>query len=55
MLVGKLAMLDSRGCVFLSIFVLAERVVMLRLMMMVRGRMVVNSRLVMMLARWMRR
>jgi hypothetical protein len=48
-------MLVSRSCVLLGIFVLAERVVMLGLMMMMRRGVVVSGRLMMMLTRWMLR
>jgi hypothetical protein len=44
MFVRKLAMLVSRSCVLLGIFVLAERVVMLGLMMMMGGGVVVSGR-----------
>jgi len=47
-LVSRLAMFMSCSCVLLRIFVLAERVVMCRLVVMVRGGVVVSSRLVMM-------
>jgi hypothetical protein len=43
MFVSELAMLAGRSCVLLSFFVLAECVVMLRLMMMVRGGVVVSG------------
>jgi hypothetical protein len=45
--------LMSRSCVLLGIFVLAERVVMLGLMMMMRRGVVVSGRQMMMLMRWM--
>ena len=44
MSLGKLAMFVSRSCVLLGIFVLAERVVMLGLMMMMRCGVVVSGR-----------
>jgi len=44
MFVCEFAMLVSRSCVLFGIFVLAERVVMLRLMMMMRRGMVVSGR-----------
>jgi hypothetical protein len=44
MFLSELAMLPSRSCVLLGILVLAERVVMLGLMMMMRRRVVVSSR-----------
>jgi hypothetical protein len=53
MLVGKLAVLLSCRCVLLGLFMLADRVMVLRLMMVMRGRMMVSSRMVMVLARWM--
>lgn len=53
MLVGKLAMFQSGRGVLFGLFVLAERVMMLCLMMMVRGSMVVTGRVVMMLTRRM--
>jgi hypothetical protein len=53
MFVSKLAVFVSRSCVLLCFFVLANCVVMLGLMMMVRGGMVVRGRKMMMLTRWM--
>ena len=53
MLMGKLAVFQSRCCVLLGLFVLTERVMMLRLMVVMRGGMVVTGRPVMMLTRWM--
>jgi hypothetical protein len=53
MLLGGCAMLVSRGGVFLGIFVLADLVMMGRLMMMMRGGVVVSGRLVVMLTRRM--
>jgi hypothetical protein len=44
MFVSKLAMLMSRSCVLLGVFVLAECVVMLGLMMMMRRGVVVGGR-----------
>jgi hypothetical protein len=44
MFVSKLAMLMSRGCVLLGIFVLAACVVMVGLMMMMRRGVVVSGR-----------
>jgi hypothetical protein len=55
MFVSELAMFESRGCVFLRLFVLAKIVVMGRLMMMVCGGVMVSGRLVMMLTRRMLR
>ncbi len=55
MFVSELAMFESRGCVFLRLFVLAKIVVMGRLMVMMRGGVVVSGRLVMMLTRRMLR
>jgi hypothetical protein len=55
MFVSELAMFVSRGCVFLRLFVLAEIVVMGRLMMMMCGGVMVAGRLVMMLTRRMLR
>jgi hypothetical protein len=51
MLVGKLAMFVSRGCVLLGVVVLAEIVMVGRLMVMMRGGVMVSGRLVVMLAR----
>lgn len=48
--VGSLAVFESRGCVLLCLCVLAEIVMMRRLMVMMRGSMVVSSRLMVMLA-----
>jgi hypothetical protein len=53
MFVGELAMFVSRGRMLLRVVVLAEIVMMGRLMMMMRGGVVVSGRLVMMLTRWM--
>jgi hypothetical protein len=55
MFVSELAMFVSRGCVFLRLFVLAKIVVMGRLMMMMRGGVMVSGRQVMMLTRRMLR
>ena len=55
MFVGKLAMSESRSCVLLRLFVLAEFVMMGRLMVMMRGGVVVSGSLVMMLTRRMLR
>jgi hypothetical protein len=55
MLVGKLTVFVGRSRVLLRLFVLAEIVVMGRLVMMMRGRMMVSSGVVMMLARRMLR
>ena len=55
MFVGKLAMVESRGCVRLRLFVLAEFVMMGRLMVMMRGGMVVSGGVVVMLTRRMLR
>jgi hypothetical protein len=46
MFVGELAMFVSGGCVLLRIFMLAEIVMMGRLMVMMRGGVVVSGRLV---------
>jgi hypothetical protein len=51
--VGKLTMFVSRSCVLLGFFMLAERMVMLGLNMVVRGRMVMSGRQEMMLTRRM--
>jgi hypothetical protein len=53
MLVGELAMLLSCRGVLLGLFMLADRVMMFRLMMVMRGRMMVSSCVVMVLTRWM--
>ena len=53
MLVGKLAVLLSCRGVLLSLFMLADRVMVLRLMMVMRGRMMMSSCVVMVLTRWM--
>ena len=53
MLVGKLVMFASRSRVLLGLFMLTEFVMMGRLMVMMRGGVVVRGRLVMMLTRWM--
>jgi hypothetical protein len=55
MFVGKLAMVESRGCVRLRLFVLAEFVMMGRLMVMMRGGVVVSGGVVVMLTRRMLR
>jgi hypothetical protein len=55
MFVSKLAMLMSRSCVLLGFVVLAECMVMLGLMMMMRRGVVVSGCLMMMLMRWMLR
>ena len=55
MFVGKLAMVDSRCCVRLRLFVLAEFVMMGRLMVMMRGGVVVSGGVVVMLTRRMLR
>jgi hypothetical protein len=55
MFVSELAMFVSRSCVLLGIFVLAERVVMLGLVMMMGRGVVVSGRQMMMLMRWMLR
>jgi hypothetical protein len=54
-LVGVLAMFDSRSCVLLCLFVLAEIVMMGRLMVMMRRGMVVSGCTVVMLSRRMLR
>jgi len=51
--VGNLAMFESRSCVLLRFFVFTEFVMMGRLMVMMRGGVVVSGRLVVMLARRM--
>lgn len=48
--VAGLAMFESRGCVLLGVFVLAKIVMMRRLMVMMRGGVVVSGRLMVMLA-----
>ena len=53
--VGKLAMVESRSCVLLRLLVLAEFVMMGRLMVMMRGGVVVSGRLMVMLTRRMLR
>ena len=53
MFVSDLAMFVSRSCVLLRFLVLAEGVVMLGLMMMMRSGVVVSVRQVVMLTRWM--
>ena len=54
MFVSKVAVFMSRSCVLLGFFVLAERMVMLGLMMMMmRGGVMVSGRQVMMLVRRM--
>jgi hypothetical protein len=55
MFVGKLAMVESRGGVRLRLFVLAEFVMMGRLMVMMRGSVVVSGGVVVMLTRRMLR
>jgi hypothetical protein len=55
MLVGELAVIMSRGCVFHRLFVLAAIVKMSRLMVMMRGGVVVSGGLMVMLTRWMLR
>ena len=55
MFVSKLTMLMSRSCVLLGFVMLAECVVMLGLMMMMRRGVVVSGRLMMMFTRWMLR
>ena len=49
MFVGKLAMVESRSCVLLRLFVLAEFVMVGRLMVMMRGGVVVSGGVVVML------
>jgi hypothetical protein len=53
MLVGKLAVLLSCLGVLLGLFMFADRVMVLRLMMVMRGSMMVSSCVVMVLTRWM--
>ena len=53
MLVGKLAVLLSCRGVLLGLFMFADRVMVLRLMMVMRSRMMVSGCVVMVLARWM--
>jgi hypothetical protein len=55
MFVGLLAVLVRRSGVLLGFFMLAELVVMLRLMMMMRCGVVVRGRRMMMFSRWMLR
>jgi hypothetical protein len=55
MFVRELAMFESRGCVLLRLFVLAEIVMMGRLEVMMCGSVVVSGRLKVMLTRWMLR
>jgi hypothetical protein len=55
MFVSELAMFLSCSRVLLGLFMLADRVMVLRLMMMVGGGMVVSGRLVVMLTRRMLR
>jgi hypothetical protein len=55
MFVGKLAMFESSSGVLLCLFVLAEIVMMGRLMVVMRGGVVVNGGLVVMLTRRMLR
>ena len=55
MFVRELAMFDGRSCMLLRLFVLAEIVMMGRLMVMVRGSVVVSGRLMVMLTRRMLR
>jgi hypothetical protein len=55
MFVSKLAMLMSRSCMLLGFVALAECVVMLGLMMMMRRGVVMSGCLMMMLMRWMLR
>jgi hypothetical protein len=50
MFVGSIAMFESRNCVLLGVVVLAEIVMMGRLMVMMRGGVVVSSRLMMRLS-----
>ena len=53
MFVRELAMFEGRSCVLLRLFVLAEIVMMGRLMVMMRGSVVVSGRLMVMLTRRM--
>jgi hypothetical protein len=55
MFVGLLAVLVRRSGVLFGFFMLAELVVMLRLMMMMRCGVVVRGRRMMMFSRWMLR
>jgi hypothetical protein len=55
MFVGKLAMFESRRCVILRLFVLADIVMMGRLVVMMRGSVVVSGRQMVMLTRRMLR
>ena len=55
MFVGKLAMFESRSGVILRLFVLADIVMMGRLVVMMRGSVVVSGRLMVMLTRRMLR
>jgi len=49
--VGKVAMVESRSCVLFRLLVLAEFVMMGRLVVMMRGSVVVSGRLMVMLTR----
>ena len=53
LLVSELAMFESRGCMLLGFVVLADIVMMGRLMVMMRGGVMVSGRLVVMFARRM--
>jgi hypothetical protein len=53
MFAGVFTMLERRGCVLLRLFVLSNIVMMGRLVVMMRGGVVVSSRLMVMLTRWM--
>jgi len=53
MFVGEFAMFESGSCVLFHLFVLAEIVMMGRLMVMVSCSVVVSGRLMVMLTRWM--
>ena len=55
MFVGKLAMFESRSCVILRLFVLADIVMMGRLVVMMGGSMMVSGRQMVMLTRRMLR
>jgi hypothetical protein len=51
--VGMFTMLERRSCVLLRLFVLSDIVMMGRLVVMMRSGVVVSSRLMVMLTRWM--
>ena len=53
MFVGEFAMFESGSCVLFRLLVLADIVMMSRLMVMMRSSVVVSGRLMVMLTRWM--